>query len=104
MNLADIDMLFGNVVPQPLWGKIRHADHAQELGDTWANVAAADARQIGGAKPEPLVTELPGRIIDYMKTIMPAMRVNPYGIDCDTIFVEPWKSSEAVEMQACYLH
>ncbi|XP_078542078.1 uncharacterized protein LOC144827747 [Lissotriton helveticus] len=76
MNLADIDMLFGNVVPQPLWGKIRHADHDQELGDSWANIAAADARQVGGNKPEPLVTELPGKIIDYMKTVMPAMRVN----------------------------
>ncbi|XP_078524391.1 uncharacterized protein LOC144797594 [Lissotriton helveticus] len=76
MNLADIDMLFGNVVPQPLWGKICHTDHDQELGDSWANIAAADALQIGGSKPEPLVAELPGKIIDYMKTIMPAMRVN----------------------------
>ncbi|XP_078502829.1 uncharacterized protein LOC144761225 [Lissotriton helveticus] len=76
MNLADIDMLFGNVVPQPLWGKIRHADHDQELGDSWANITAADARQVGAAKPEPLVADLPGRIINYMKTLMPAMRVN----------------------------
>ncbi|XP_078539691.1 uncharacterized protein LOC144824481 [Lissotriton helveticus] len=76
MNLAHIDMLFGNVVPQPLWGKIRHADHDQELGDSWANISAAKDRQVGGAKPEPLVAELPGRIINYMKTLMPAMRVN----------------------------
>ncbi|XP_078533238.1 uncharacterized protein LOC144819125 [Lissotriton helveticus] len=76
INLADIDMLFGNVVPQPLWGKIRHADHDQELGDSWANITTADARQVGGAKPEPLVADLPGRIINYMKTLMPAMRVN----------------------------
>ncbi|XP_078539849.1 uncharacterized protein LOC144824695 [Lissotriton helveticus] len=76
MNLADIDMLFGNVVPQPLWGKICHADHDQELGDSWANITAADGRQVGGAKPEPLVADLPGRIINYMKTLMPAMRVN----------------------------
>ncbi|XP_078544035.1 uncharacterized protein LOC144829105 [Lissotriton helveticus] len=76
MNLADIDMLMDNVVPQPLWAKIRHENHAQELGDTWANIVAADCRQVGGAKPEPLVAELPGRIINLMKTMMPPLRVN----------------------------
>lgn len=76
MNLADIDMLFGNVVPQPLWRVIRHTDHAPELGDTWININAANDRQVGGAKPEPLVADLPGRIVTYMKTLMPAMRVN----------------------------
>ncbi|KAJ1099021.1 hypothetical protein NDU88_004125 [Pleurodeles waltl] len=76
MNLADIDMLMGNVVPQTIWAKIRREDHAQELGGDWNAIIAADRGQVGGAKPDALISELPGRIITLMKTMMPALRVN----------------------------
>ncbi|XP_078521695.1 uncharacterized protein LOC144790943 [Lissotriton helveticus] len=76
LNLTDIDLLFGNVVPQPIWAKIRKENHPVALGGDWAAIIAADGQQIGGSKPEPLIANLPGRIIDLMKTLMPALRVN----------------------------
>ena len=75
LTLADIDMLFGTLVPPDLWTRIRRQDHV-EFGGTWAAIERAESDRAGGAKPDPLVLDLPARIITMMKTMLSPHRIN----------------------------
>ncbi|KAJ1157602.1 hypothetical protein NDU88_010307 [Pleurodeles waltl] len=76
MTLADIDLFFGLCLPADVWKQIRKVDHAEPFGYTWVQLDTIDKQREPGQKPLKAILELPDKIVQKLKTLIPERKVD----------------------------